>query len=443
MPPGTTNYLYYTSSWQLIEVRTGGTAAANVTVQTVWSAAYINAVVLQDTYSGGVIQPNSRIYFQQEANWDTTAIVGYNGTTGTWGVTQRYVYSPYGTITVLNADWSTPPTGAQPTVDNLYQGMTLDPVTGLYYARNRNYDPSLGRWINQDPVGYVNGANTYQFVVSNPVAKTDPQGRFWSWMSNVGNTLAGAAEYVGSGIGAVAENPSSLGAGTLQGLANVANGVQNTVIGMANIPADVANGVGYLTAGDSTIIPVIPSPDWSNNLVVQNDPAHGISTFLGGQAATTLATLGLSQLGTAGEAANLVHLTDPVTEEAIGQSGALTGKAGIYALSNPTDNSWIDSILTGVPNAEGSVPISDAAASTFTPIPAAGPVSGWTSLAGGYFSPYASLDLATGTGQMSSLWSQASPYLKDMGASSTINLILQELTNINTQIQNLTSKCKQ
>ncbi len=26
MPPGTTNYLYYTSSWQLIEVRTDGTS---------------------------------------------------------------------------------------------------------------------------------------------------------------------------------------------------------------------------------------------------------------------------------------------------------------------------------------------------------------------------------------------------------------------------------
>jgi len=38
-------------------------------------------------------------------------------------------------------------------------GMTLDPVTGLYCARNRSYSPSLGRWINQDPAGYINGAN--------------------------------------------------------------------------------------------------------------------------------------------------------------------------------------------------------------------------------------------------------------------------------------------
>ena len=43
-------------------------------------------------------------------------------------------------------------------------------------ARNRNYDPTLGRWINQDPAGYINGANTYQFVESNPVNAVDPWG---------------------------------------------------------------------------------------------------------------------------------------------------------------------------------------------------------------------------------------------------------------------------
>ena len=176
IPAGEINYLYYDSQWQAIETRTNGTANSNVTSQTVWSAAYTNAAILQDTYSGGAIQPNSRIYFLQDANWDTTAIVGYISTTGTWGVTQRYVYSPYGTITVLNADWSTPPAGTQPAVNNLYQGMTVDPVTGLYYARNRNYAPSLGRWINQDPAGYVNGANTYQFVEANPVNAVDPWG---------------------------------------------------------------------------------------------------------------------------------------------------------------------------------------------------------------------------------------------------------------------------
>ena len=97
-------------------------------------------------------------------------------TTQTWGVTQRYVYSPYGNIQILNSDWSVTPAGTQPISDYLYQGMTLDVVTGLYYARNRNYSPSLGVWISQDPLQYVNGANRYQFVESRPIETVDPTG---------------------------------------------------------------------------------------------------------------------------------------------------------------------------------------------------------------------------------------------------------------------------
>ena len=89
------------------------------------------------------------------------------------GTTVEYSRAP---DAALNADWSTPPAGTNPIVNNLYQGMTLDPVTGLYYERNRNYSPSLGTWTSQDPAGYINGANTYQFVMSNPVGSVDASG---------------------------------------------------------------------------------------------------------------------------------------------------------------------------------------------------------------------------------------------------------------------------
>ena len=64
----------------------------------------------------------------------------------------------------------------QPLVNNLYQGMALDSVSGLYYERFRNYSPSLGIRNSQYPLSHVNGANTYQFVMSNPVGKVDPSG---------------------------------------------------------------------------------------------------------------------------------------------------------------------------------------------------------------------------------------------------------------------------
>ena len=45
-----------------------------------------------------------------------------------------------------------------------------------HYARNRNYSPSPGRFITQDPLQFINGGNTYQFVMSNPVGNVDPWG---------------------------------------------------------------------------------------------------------------------------------------------------------------------------------------------------------------------------------------------------------------------------
>ena len=202
IPAGEIDYIYYDSQWQAIETRTNGTAASNVSSQMVWSAAYINAAILQDSYTAGTLQPNSRLYFLQDANWNTTAIVNFIN--AAWQVLQYYVYSPYGTITVLNEDGA----GSTPIVNNLYQGMTLDQVTGLYYARNRNYSPTLGRWINQDPAGYINGANTYQFVMSNPVNGLDPMGLWhwynpwtwnWSWLPWVPKVVVDTAKQVPPG----------------------------------------------------------------------------------------------------------------------------------------------------------------------------------------------------------------------------------------------------
>ncbi len=64
----------------------------------------------------------------------------------------------------------------QPLVNNLYQGMSLDPLISLYYERARWYSPSLGVWVIQYPLQYINGTNTYQLVMGNPVDAVDPKG---------------------------------------------------------------------------------------------------------------------------------------------------------------------------------------------------------------------------------------------------------------------------
>jgi RHS repeat-associated protein len=58
----------------------------------------------------------------------------------------------------------------------LFQGQRLDEETGLYYFKNRYYDPNHGRFISRDPEGMVDGPNLYAFVNNNPINFTDPLG---------------------------------------------------------------------------------------------------------------------------------------------------------------------------------------------------------------------------------------------------------------------------
>ena len=56
-----------------------------------------------------------------------------------------------------------------------------DPESGPYYLRNRMYAMdtdgiSIGRWLQRDPLRYIDGTNTYEFVMGNPVANTDASG---------------------------------------------------------------------------------------------------------------------------------------------------------------------------------------------------------------------------------------------------------------------------
>ena len=58
-----------------------------------------------------------------------------------------------------------------------YTGREYDADTGLYYYRNRWYDPEIGRFISEDPIGFAGGdINLYGYVWNNPQSWTDPSG---------------------------------------------------------------------------------------------------------------------------------------------------------------------------------------------------------------------------------------------------------------------------
>jgi RHS repeat-associated protein len=52
-----------------------------------------------------------------------------------------------------------------------------DTETGLYYYHARYYDPALGRFLSEDPIGFAGGqANLYAYVGNDPIDFTDPFG---------------------------------------------------------------------------------------------------------------------------------------------------------------------------------------------------------------------------------------------------------------------------
>ena len=174
IPANTVKNLYYSTGGQILEERWGGTAASNTQYQYVWSATYVNAMILRDSFVSGTIQPDMRIYTTNDANYNVTSLVTYNVATQTWGVSERFVYSPYGSVLVFDASFTPIPDAFN--WQYMYQGGRFDTATGLYHFGARNYSPSLGIWISQDPLQYVNGADSYQFVGNNPMATVDPMG---------------------------------------------------------------------------------------------------------------------------------------------------------------------------------------------------------------------------------------------------------------------------
>jgi RHS repeat-associated protein len=71
--------------------------------------------------------------------------------------------------------WGKPITGGSST-GYAFSGREWDAEIGLLNLRNRYYDPALGRFINEDPIGFYGGLNFFQYAVNRPSILTDPFG---------------------------------------------------------------------------------------------------------------------------------------------------------------------------------------------------------------------------------------------------------------------------
>ena len=185
LKPNGTNWdrrdYYYSCAWQVVEERELLNTLSKTTVATVpkfqwvWGTRYIDEVILRDENKDGdsdcVDGTDQRLYYAQDANSNVTAIINTAGT-----VVERVLYDAYGKSTLYNAAWSVTQASTLYNNEVLYAGYRLDPESGLYQVRHRHYHPTLGRWVQKDPIGYYDSMNPFEYVVGNPIAYRDPSG---------------------------------------------------------------------------------------------------------------------------------------------------------------------------------------------------------------------------------------------------------------------------
>ncbi len=121
----------------------------------------------------------------------TTALTGHAGSTR--GKTH---YDAFGTALNLTL----PGTGNK----LLFTGRQLDVDSGLYYYRARYYDPEIGRFISEDPLGFQAGVNFYAYVGNNPINANDPSGKIC--LPCVTGAFGFVAGAVGSTAGQIISN---------------------------------------------------------------------------------------------------------------------------------------------------------------------------------------------------------------------------------------------
>jgi len=178
-PDGIDTYVhyFYNAAWQVLETRDTTTESdqpenLQPDYQYVWSGRYIDAPILRDENTDqDSLCDDARLYYLTDANFNVTTLTDTSG-----HAVERYVYDPYGSVTIYDATWSN--TRGTSSYDNtvLYTGREFDVESGLYYYCHRYYSAEIGRFSSRDPIGYIPSANLYEYVFDSPTNSDDPSG---------------------------------------------------------------------------------------------------------------------------------------------------------------------------------------------------------------------------------------------------------------------------
>jgi RHS repeat-associated protein len=144
-------------------------------------------------------------------------VVGLSGHEGS--VLQYIFYDPFGNK-MMN-------TGVANNNSLHFTGREEDPDTGLYYYRARYYDPMIGRFLTEDPKGFMAGVNFYTYAQNNPINANDPSGK----IAILDNAVGGVINVgIGYGISRLTGHDYGWGQAALDfGIGFATNGISSIV----------------------------------------------------------------------------------------------------------------------------------------------------------------------------------------------------------------------
>jgi RHS repeat-associated protein len=175
-PGGTAEYIYDALGRRIAKVVNGAmtTYLYDTRYQIVEEHATDGSLAARYTYGSGIDElltmerNGNTYYYHRDAQNSITEI-----TASTGALVERNEYDVYGAPHIFNASGSSLPGSA---VGNpyLYTGREYDPESGNFYFRARMYAPRIGRFLQMDPLGYVDGLNLYASYFA--INGVDPSG---------------------------------------------------------------------------------------------------------------------------------------------------------------------------------------------------------------------------------------------------------------------------
>jgi RHS repeat-associated protein len=145
----TTNYLY-----------DGTNAVADVDQNGNVLARYILTQNIDEPLAE--LRSGTTSYYSQDGIGSVTSLTTAAGALG-----NTYRYDSFGNVTASGGS-----------ISNRFEftAREFDPETGLYFLRARYLDPSIGRFISEDPIGFKGGIDFYAYVKNRPLLLRDPEG---------------------------------------------------------------------------------------------------------------------------------------------------------------------------------------------------------------------------------------------------------------------------